>query len=69
MIDDDDVDFAILAGPGSGPGWYVALWLLLIVGLAAVAINNDEECTQRKCQAGQLARLLDHECVCVSEPQ
>lgn len=67
MIDDDDVDFAILAfNPITGIGTVIAI--VLIVALAVVASRNKDECAARHCNAGHPA-LIKGQCLCVEAAQ
>ena len=68
MIDDNDVDFAILATTSSsgGCGWSI-LGLILIAALAIAASMNSNECGKQTCPPGTSPRLLDHACLCVAE--
>ncbi len=67
MIDDDDVDFAILASnPTTGIG--VIITIVLIVVLAVVASHNKEECSTRHCDHGHPA-LIKGQCLCVEAAQ
>jgi hypothetical protein len=67
VIDDEDVDFAILVWPSGG--WLMSLLgIVVFVVLAWFAWHNDADCQQRACPGGGAAKLLDHECVCVTEP-
>jgi hypothetical protein len=65
MIDDDDVDFSILASEPTT--WLGAvLTIVLVVTIAVIASNNKDECAQRKCDVGHPA-VVSHECMCVTE--
>ena len=72
MIDDDDVTTAILLAPigGSGPVgcFFTVLGILVVIVIAVIASNNQEECEAKQCGAGS-ARLLDGECVCTTVPK
>jgi len=65
MIDDSDGDFFALAGTGS-KGLAAVVLLLLGLILWALAAWNSAECGERTCPGDQRAKLLDHECVCVT---
>jgi len=65
MIDTEDGNFVLLVAGGGFVG--VCLVVLALV-LYAVAYSNEQECGERACERGT-AKLLDHECVCVSEPE
>lgn len=67
MLDDDDLEFAFFAFfPTSLPG---CLFWLVIVGLIAWAVaGNHHECAEQKCADGQVAQLLDEQCLCVQKP-
>jgi hypothetical protein len=64
MIDDDDVEFAVLSWfPGGG--WFVALLGLVVVVWMLVAVSqNKTECAQQHCEHGTPI-LANHECLCV----
>jgi hypothetical protein len=69
MIDDDDVEFAILASPvgeGAGCFWSVVFVLIIVALIIAAAMNNDE-CGKRHCPDGGRPKLLKNECLCVTE--
>jgi hypothetical protein len=67
MLDDDDLDFAILASP-SGGGWVVFLISLAIVIVVAVIVHgNKDDCAAMHCDGGQKPKLLKGECLCVTE--
>jgi len=68
MIDDSDVDFAILMGPGKTLGGFIA-WVIIVILLAFFAYQNGEECAQKHCPNGGVPRLMEHECLCVGEAQ
>jgi hypothetical protein len=68
MIDDNDVEIAILFWPSGG--WIGFFLGIIVIGiLAFVACQNDQECEAKSCPNGGVARLMDHECVCVERPQ
>jgi hypothetical protein len=67
VIDDDDVTTAALAWPVMGPISLV-LGILVIAFFAYQACENTETCEARECPAGQSARLLEGECLCVAKP-
>ena len=67
MLDDSDVDFAILiSNPKSWLG--LAAFIIFIVVLVIVVQGNKDECEAKTCATGQVGRLLNHECLCVSKP-
>lgn len=67
MLDSQDLDFAILI---SNPRTWLGLFLCAIVfGLLMVIVSqNEAECRAKTCPTGQVGRLLNHECLCVSKP-
>lgn len=71
MLDDSDVDFAILSGPsgwGGGAGCIFSLiWLAIVIIILVVVMDNHEECGQMKCPEGQVPKLMSHECLCVTK--
>lgn len=68
MIDDDDVAIAAALWNPTGPVSAI-IGLAVVVALAWAACSNDAECAKRSCPHGLAPRLLDHECVCVTEPE
>jgi len=66
MIDDSDVDFALLSLPGGSFGWMLIVVSIIVV-LMVAAMSNNEECESRRCPEGSVSKLLDHECICVVE--
>ena len=68
MIDDDDVGYAALAlSDIKGPfGFLIAVVCVSL--LAYAACENEKECAAKTCPSGQSAQLLDHKCLCVTEP-
>jgi len=65
MVDHDDVDHWVLLGvPGSG--WIAAaLFVVVLLALAATASWNDDACAKRSCPEGSKPIVASHECVCV----
>jgi hypothetical protein len=62
MIDDDDVDFAILASnPTTGFGLVIVIAVVAV--LAYMAHTNKVECSARHCDTGHPA-LIKGECLC-----
>ncbi len=63
MIDDSDGDtFWLISLFTEGPwGW---IFLVLAVVLWFVASSNRADCAKMTCPPGQVARVLDHECLC-----
>ena len=65
MIDESDGDFVLLSS--SGAGFVLGLILVTIaIGLYCVAAKNSDECSRRECPAGQKAKVVAHECLCVA---
>jgi hypothetical protein len=58
MIDDSDVDFAVLAAPGGIVG------VIIILVVAYFACTNKEDCMKRHCDRGHPV-LTAHECLCL----
>lgn len=68
MIDFEDVEFVAIAGSPSGCGPVGAfLFVVFLVALFCVAMNNSNECAQRQCPNGGVPRLMNHSCLCVEE--
>ena len=65
MIDDSDGDFFILAGMAS-KGWLAVAFLLVGLVLWGIATWSSADCSERTCPGEQKAKLLDHECICVT---
>lgn len=67
MLDDDDLDFAILA-------WPSGKWIVTIVGIVAIILlfmivrGNRAECESKHCDHG-VGRLINNECLCVEKPK
>lgn len=68
MIDNDDVDFAGFASIVS-PGGLGLLFFILMLVLSYYACQNEEKCSQMTCPDGQAAKLMEHECLCVTLAQ
>ena len=68
MIDSDDADSFWLAGVLT-EGWVSVVCLIIFVILACVAWSNSEDCKSRHCPDGQSAKLMQHECLCVTVAQ
>ncbi len=65
MLDDDDLDFAILAWPSGG--WILGiLGVIVIVVMAIIVSGNKDECAKRHCERGTPI-LAHHECLCVEK--
>ena len=69
MLDEEDLDFAILSSvSGGGGGW---LWglicLVAFVVLAIVVAMNEDECAKKHCAHGK-GMLVHHECICADKP-
>ncbi len=71
MLDDSDLDFAILSGPsggGGGGGCLIAIiWLIIVIVIALFVMDNHDKCGKMKCPEGQVPKLLSHECLCVTK--
>lgn len=66
MIDDNDLDFLVLAfNPRSLLGGIVCAVILIVVYL--VVQDNHAECEAKHCPDGQKPALMAHECLCVTE--
>jgi len=68
MIDDSDGDEVWILSLFSR-GWWGILLLAIACVLWFIAANNRVECEAKTCPAGEHAKLLDHECVCVGPPR
>lgn len=72
MLDDDDLDFTILAAGGGGGGCLGAtLALVIIIVIAVIVTQNKTECSAMKCPEGTSPKLMKNECLCVvkAKPQ
>jgi hypothetical protein len=67
MIDNDDVEFAVLAWPVMGP-WSLVIGIVVIGVMAFIACGNEEECSKRECGKDAKAMIVNDECVCVGKP-
>lgn len=66
MLDDDDLEFTILAWPVGG--WIITiLGLVVVVWMAIKVSQNREDCSKLHCKTGS-AVLMHHECLCVEKP-
>lgn len=66
VLDDDDLDFTILACPSEG--WVVSILGLMLVIFVAIAVSkNKSECAAKTCEHGSPI-LAHHECLCVERP-
>jgi hypothetical protein len=61
MIDDSDGDYVLLASGGS------ILLIILSIVIYFIAYQNEDECSKRKCREGSVAKVIDHECLCVEQ--
>jgi hypothetical protein len=70
MIDEEDADFVWLAWMG-WPGGFVctAVGLAIVAAVMFFAAQNEADCSKRTCMDGAHPKLMDHECVCVTEPK
>lgn len=68
MIDNEDGDFTLLLSSDAGPILGIVLLALAIV-LYCVAYGNEKDCSAKTCPQGEIAHLLDHECVCTHAPR
>lgn len=67
MLDDDDVDFFILAQPNGG-GWLLGvICLIILVVMVVIVSGNKDECAKLHCEHGTPI-LAHHECLCVEKP-
>lgn len=65
MIDDHDIDFAILSTPGGLIGSVVTLAIVIV--LCLIVRDNRIECESHHCERGK-PMLIEHECACVESP-
>lgn len=64
--DSDDLDFLLLsAAPTSKFGCLV--WLVIIAIFAYCVHVDSEKCAKKTCESGQVARVLENQCLCVTE--
>jgi len=60
-LDDDDLDFAILASPAGIIGIIIVLVILVIV------LMNKSECSEKSCPEGQKPVLTENDCYCMEK--
>jgi hypothetical protein len=60
MLDNDDLDFAILASPASWIGLIVIIVVLIIV------LKNHDECSKMTCERGK-PTLVENDCHCLEK--
>lgn len=65
MIDDSDVDFAILASMGTR-GWVSVVFAVAAFVLMVARCSSEDECGKRHCDKGK-PTVVAHECVCVEK--
>jgi hypothetical protein len=66
MLDDDDLDFAVLASSGSG-GWLGAILGLVVVVVVWYFVDqNKTECASLHCDRGT-PQLMNHQCLCAEQ--
>lgn len=69
MLDDDDFGDAVLVGADPSLPWgCLVLVLVVLIIMGFVVLQNHKECAQMTCADGKPAVLLDHQCLCVSQP-
>lgn len=63
MLDDDDLDFTILAADGGG-----AIIVLVIICVVAYFVwGNHKTCDAMACpNKGEVSQLLNNQCLCVT---
>ena len=67
MVDDDDFDFVFWAfNPTTPLG--IVVWIVVLIFLGFAVSENKEECAKLSCGNGQVAQLLDNQCLCVTKP-
>lgn len=66
MLDDSDLDFAILSTGGGGGLFGIIFGICIIVIIAIAVSNNKDECSKMHCPDGQAPKLMAHECLCVT---
>lgn len=68
MIDENDGDFFVLLGQNGGCLWTLICLVIALV-LYYVGYQNAYECEGRTCPTNQVAKLIDHECICTEQPK
>jgi len=68
MMMNDETDGVISVITSGGSAWGIVM-LAIAAALYFAEGKSVDECRTRKCPVGQSATLLDHRCVCVSDPE
>ena len=67
MLDNDDLDFTILATSGNGGGCIGALLGLIVVIVVWYFVDqNRQECAELHCDRGT-PQLMNHQCLCAEQ--
>ena len=68
MLDDHDVDSAVFASSLGGGGCIFSLvCLVVVIAIASALSQNFDECGRRRCPNGQMPKLVNNACLCVTE--
>ena len=60
MLDDSDLDLAIIVSPISIFG------LIVVIVVAIFVYLNHKECEELKCDNGEKVELINNQCLCVT---
>jgi hypothetical protein len=66
MIDHDDGDDFWLASLFT-PGGLGIILLIIAIVFWIIAASNDADCSKKQCPAPMTPKLMDHQCLCVTE--
>ena len=67
MLDDDDLDLAIITSTGPGGGCIGAVVSIIVIGVVAYYVSqNKAECAEKHCDHGTPI-LTNHQCLCVEK--
>ena len=66
MIDDEDVEIAVVGLDGGGTVVGTVVVLLVVAFLAWRASVNDEDCSKHRCAHGA-PKLMQGECICIEK--
>mgnify|MGYP000877429238 CR=1 FL=1 len=65
MLDDSDVDFALLSGIGATGAFGVVIIIIAII-ISIIVYDNKEDCSKKKCEHGT-PQLVNHDCYCIEK--
>lgn len=65
MLDENDVDLAVVSGMGA-VGAFGIVFVVLAIIISIIVYDNKNECAQKKCDFGH-PELVNHDCYCVEK--